>query len=93
DIVPFVIVSGHYPPRVRGVNKRGMNRAGLNAEQQERILDAYKRLYRKGGTLLANAQELARQDGLDDNVRAMIEAIFRSTQHRFGRYRESMRHE
>jgi UDP-N-acetylglucosamine acyltransferase len=93
DIVPFVIVSGHYPPRVRGVNKRGMNRAGLNEEQQERIFDAYKRLYRKSGTLLANAQELAQQDGLDDNVRAMIEAIFRSTHHRFGRYRESMRHE
>jgi UDP-N-acetylglucosamine acyltransferase len=91
DIVPFVIVSGHYPPRVRGVNKRGMNRAGLNAEQQERILDAYKRLYRKSGTLLANAKELAEQDGLDENVRAMIEAIFRSTEHRFGRYRESLR--
>lgn len=93
DIVPFVIVSGHYPPRVRGINKRGMNRAGLNEEQQERILDAYKRLYRKSGTLLANAKELAEQDGLDDNVRAMIDAIFKSTQHRFGRYRESARHD
>jgi len=91
DIVPFVIVSGHYPPRVRGVNKRGMNRAGLNAEQQERILDAYKRLYRQGSTLLANAKELARQDGLDENVRAMVDAIFRSTEQRFGRYRESLR--
>jgi UDP-N-acetylglucosamine acyltransferase len=93
DVAPFVIVSGHYPPRVRGVNKRGMNRAGLNEEQQERILDAYKRLYRKNGTLLANARELAEQDGLDENVRAMVDAIFQSTQHRFGRYRESMRHE
>lgn len=93
DIVPFVIVSGHYPPRVRGVNKRGMNRAGLNPEQQERIFDAYKQLYRQGSTLLANAKELAEQDGLDENVRAMIEAIFRSTEHRFGRYRETLRTE
>ena len=91
DVAPFLIVSGHYPPRVRGVNKRGMNRAGLDKEQQVRILDAYKRLYRQGSTLLANAKELSEQDGLDENVRAMVEAIFRSTQHRFGRYRESLR--
>ncbi|OHB67412.1 MAG: acyl-[acyl-carrier-protein]--UDP-N-acetylglucosamine O-acyltransferase [Planctomycetes bacterium RBG_13_62_9] len=93
DVPPFLIVSGHYPPRVRGVNKRGMLRAGLNEQQQEQIYDAYKRLYRhsSGSTLLASAQELAQQDGLDENVRAMVEAIFRSTQHRFGRYRESLR--
>ncbi len=30
DVPPFLIVSGHYPPRVRGVNKRGMARAGLS---------------------------------------------------------------
>ena len=30
DIPPFLTVSGHYPPRVRGVNKRGLNRAGLS---------------------------------------------------------------
>lgn len=91
DVVPFVMVSGHYPPRVRGINKRGMNRAGLDVEQQGRILDAYKRLYRHRGTLLANARELAEQDGLDENVRAMVDAIFRSTEHRFGRYRETLR--
>jgi UDP-N-acetylglucosamine acyltransferase len=91
DVVPFVIVSGHYPPRVRGINKRGMNRAGLNEQQQEKILDAYKSLYRQGGTLLANAKELAERNGLDENVRAMVEAVFHSTEHRFGRYRESLR--
>jgi len=93
DVAPFLTVGGHYPPRIRGVNKRGMNRAGLSEEQQTRIYDAYKRLYRKGGTLLANAQQLAEEDGLDDNVRAMVDAIFKSTQHRFGRYRESHRTE
>ncbi len=91
DVPPFLIVSGHYPPRVRGVNKRGMLRAGLNEEQQELITEAYKRLYRQGSTLLANARELAQWNGLDENVRDMVEAIFRSNQHRFGRYRESLR--
>lgn len=91
DVPPFLIVSGHYPPRVRGVNKRGMVRAGLTEDQQERIVEAYKRLYRRGSTLLAGARELAAEDGLDENVRDMVEAIFRSNQHRFGRYRESLR--
>jgi len=93
DVPPFLIISGHYPPRVRGVNKRGMNRAGLNEEQQEHIFEAYKRLYRQGSTLLNNAKELAAQDGLDENVRDMIDAIFKSNEHRFGRYRETLRTE
>lgn len=91
DVPPFLIVSGHYPPRVRGVNKRGMLRAGLSAPQQENIHEAYRKLYRQGGALLGNAQELARLDGLDENVRAMIESICNSSQHKFGRYRESQR--
>jgi UDP-N-acetylglucosamine acyltransferase len=91
DVPPFLIVSGHYPPRVRGVNKRGLLRAGLDEPQQERIHEAYHRLYRQGGALLANAEALAHEDGLDENVRAMVDAIFKSHQHKFGRYRESLR--
>jgi len=41
DIPPFLIVSGHYPPEVRGVNKRGLKRAGLSEQQQKAIYDAY----------------------------------------------------
>ena len=91
DVPPFLIASGHYPQRVRGVNKRGMVRAGLTEEQQERIMEAYKRLYRQGGALLEHAKELAQEDGLDANVRDILEAIFRSNEHRFGRYRETHR--
>jgi UDP-N-acetylglucosamine acyltransferase len=91
DIPPFLIVSGHYPPTIRGVNKRGLLRAGLSQEQQDHIYEAYLKLYRRGGTLLANARELAEQDGLDENVRDMLQSIFRSTEHRFGRYLESLR--
>lgn len=91
DVPPFLIVSGHYPPRVRGVNKRGLSRAGLSEPQQEHIHEAYRKLYRQGGALLSNAQELARLDGLDENVRSMIDAICKSHQHKFGRYLESQR--
>jgi UDP-N-acetylglucosamine acyltransferase len=91
DVPPFLIVSGQHPPRVRGVNKRGLKRAGLSDEQQERINAAYRQLYRQGGTLLSNAKALAGQNGLDENVRALVDNIFRSCQHRFGRYREVLR--
>lgn len=91
DVPPFLTVSGHYPPKVRNVNKRGLDRAGLNEQQQERIFDAYKKLYRQEGTLLENAKALANEDGLDENVRAMIDSIKKSSKHKFGRYLETLR--
>jgi len=92
DIPPFLIVSGHYPPRVRGVNKRGLIRAGLSEQQQGKIFKAYDKLYRRGGALLENAKALAQEDGLDENVRAMIDMITKSSEQRFGRYLEKFRH-
>jgi UDP-N-acetylglucosamine acyltransferase len=92
DIPPFLIVSGHYPPMIRGVNKRGMVRAGLSDQQQAKVTEAYKRLYRRGGTLQENVKDLEQEDGLDENVQAIIDTINRSSQHRFGRYLEMSRH-
>jgi UDP-N-acetylglucosamine acyltransferase len=91
DVPPFLTVSGHYPPKVRNVNKRGLDRAGLSEQQQERIFGAYKKLYRQEGTLLENAKALATEDGLDENVRAMIDSISKSSEHKFGRYLEKFR--
>lgn len=92
DVPPFLIVSGHYPPRVRGVNKRGMSRAGLSEQSQKKVIEAYKKLYRRGGVLAENAKAMAREDGLDENVKAILDVITKSGQHRFGRYLESFRH-
>ncbi len=91
DVVPFLVISGHYPPRIRGVNKRGLVRAGFSEQQQQQIIEAYKKLYRQEGTLLENAKALAQEDGLDENVQAMIDAITRSSEHQFGRYLEKFR--
>jgi UDP-N-acetylglucosamine acyltransferase len=92
DVPPFLIVSGHYPPTIRGVNKRGLIRAGLDNQQQQAISDAYKRLYRDDKTsLLKKAKEMAAEEGHDQNVRDMLEAIIRSSEHRFGRYLETLR--
>ncbi len=92
DVPPFLTVSGHYPPTIRGVNKRGLNRAGMSEEQQQRIFDAYKKLYRQESTLLENATALSMEDGLDENVRAMVDTIIKSSKQRFGRYLENFRH-
>ena len=91
DVPPFMSVSGHYPPVIRGVNKRGMQRAGLSQQQQECVFEAYKRLYRQGGTLLANARALAKEDEVDENVRAILDSITKSCKHRYGRYLETLR--
>jgi UDP-N-acetylglucosamine acyltransferase len=91
DIPPFLTISGHYPPRVRGVNKRGLDRAGLNEQQQDRIFEAYKRLYRQSGSLLENAKALAQENGLDENVQAIIDSITKSSKHQYGRYLETFR--
>ncbi len=91
DVTPFTIVSGHYPPEVRGVNKRGLARAGLSEQQQENIIEAYKRLYRNGQPLLETATEMAAEQDHDENVRAMVDTIINSSKHRFGRYLETFR--
>ena len=92
DVPPFLIVSGHYPPEVRGVNKRGLKRAGLTEKQQQAIYDAYKRLYRdKNMPLLQKAKQMVGESGLDENVRDMLNAIIKSNEHRFGRYLETLR--
>jgi len=91
DIPPFLIVSGHYPPEIRGVNKRGLERAGLSEQQQQKIFEAYRKLYRQGGSLVENAKALAREDGLEKEVRTMVDMIIKSGEQRFGRYLEKFR--
>jgi UDP-N-acetylglucosamine acyltransferase len=91
DVTPFTIVSGHYPPEVRGVNKRGLARAGLAEQQQENIIGAYRRLYRNGQPLLETAKQMAAEQDHDRNVRAMVDSIINSSKHRFGRYLETFR--
>ena len=63
----------------------------LNEKEKENISQAYRKLYRAGGALLENAKALAYEDGLDENVKAMIKSITQSSEHRFGRYRELSR--
>jgi len=93
DTPPFMIISGHYPPKVRGVNKRGLVRAGLDEDAQKAVMKAYRRLYRKNkGSLLGEAEAMAAEGGLDEYVQAIVDVIINSSKHRFGRYLELFRH-
>jgi len=93
DVPPFLVVSGNYPMRVRGVNGRGLRRAGFSETQQAAICRAYHQLYRcRQGSLLERARRMEQEDHWDENVRAMVENIKRSSQHRFGRHLELHRH-
>jgi UDP-N-acetylglucosamine acyltransferase len=91
DIPPFVIVSGHYPPEVRSINKRGLSRAGLTEQQQEAIVSAFKKIYKGNGIFIDRVKALAAEEELDENVSAMVDAILRSNEHRFGRHLELFR--
>lgn len=90
DVPPFVIISGHYPPEVRAINKRGLGRAGISEEQGEVINDAFKKLFKKDGVLLEKAKAL-NEETTDDNVKEMCETIINSSKHRFGRHLELFR--
>ena len=92
DVPPFVIINDHYPLRVRSINERGLQRAGFSKSQQQAIFKAFKKLYRNEEPLLENAKSMAAEEGLDENVREMADAIIKSSQHRFGRYLEQFRH-
>lgn len=91
DVPPFMTISGHYPPLVRNINKRGMIRAGLSDADQKAVLDAFKRLYRNGEPLLENAKSLA-DEADNEQVQTVVDAILKSSEHRFGRYLEQFRH-
>ena len=91
DVPPFVIISGHYPPEIRSINKRGLGRAGLSDKEQSEIFKAFKKLYRGDGVFLDRVTALSSEEGLDENVRYMVDSIIRSSKHRFGRHLELYR--
>ncbi len=91
DVPPYLTVGGNYPSRVRGINDRGVQRAGLGDAGLKSLQKAQRQLYRNGGSLIENAKHLEAQEGLDPAVREITGFISRSATHRFGRYLELFR--
>ena len=93
DVPPFVRVAGVYPFKVRGLNTIGLQRAGFSPESIEALDEAYRRLYRRRrGSIAQVLEEMLSLDGLDENVKYLLEFLQRSFQHRLGRYQELFRH-
>jgi len=57
DVLPFFITDGN-PPRVRGINSVGLQRAGFSTEARRALKDAYQRLFRSALTLEEAVREL-----------------------------------
>lgn len=91
DVPPFVIVSGHYPLQIRAINKRGLVRAGLTQDEQDKVFEAYKFIWRNDSPVMERVKELSRQKTLSEPVREMVDSLLNSSKHRFGRHLELYR--
>lgn len=64
DVPPYLTVAGN-PARARGLNKEGLKRHGFPDATQKALQQAYRALYRSGGSrdeLLEKLRQQARQD-------------------------------
>jgi UDP-N-acetylglucosamine acyltransferase len=81
DVLPFFITDGN-PPRVRGVNSVGLQRAGFSAESRSALKGAYRILFRTK-TPLEKALNQLESYG-DENVAHLVNFI-RSSRRGFTR--------
>ena len=58
DVPPYLMVSG-YPAKPHGINKEGLRRRGISAEDIQAVHQAYKTVYRRGLRLVEAREALA----------------------------------
>lgn len=96
DVPPFMFVEGN-PSRVRGVNSVGLKRHGFPEATEERLKDAWRRIYKKSsqpngvGDSTQGLASLEAEYRDDWAVQALVLAIRRSSDGIYGRYREALR--
>jgi len=99
DVPPFMIVVGARgsSPRVRYINRVGLQRCGFTEEQIQALKVAQMRLFslsarRSGRPILQTIAEMKADGALDANVEYLLDFLIRSFEHgRNGRYLESLR--
>ena len=93
DIPPFVRAAGVRPCQIRGLNVVGLQRAGFSEDSIKALKNAYRCLYqrREGKSIVAVVEKMLCEDGLDENVKYLLESLQRSSQHRMMRYLELSR--
>jgi UDP-N-acetylglucosamine acyltransferase len=91
DIHPFTVVEGH-PARIRGVNKVGMQRAGIAAASIERVEEAVKRLFTHKREDARDAMARLERDHADEPLVFEVLASVRASEAgRQGRAAEPLR--
>jgi UDP-N-acetylglucosamine acyltransferase len=99
DVPPFMIVVGARgsSPRVRYINRVGLQRAGMTGEQIQALKIAQMKLFslaaRRSGRPMLKTIAMMRENGpIDPNVDYLLDFLVRSFEHgRNGRYLESLR--
>lgn len=78
DLPPFLLANG-VPARVRGLNRVGLQRAGISQEEIERLRGALRILYRMGLTTRRAVDRIATDIG-DDGVVGELLAFLRENE-------------
>jgi UDP-N-acetylglucosamine acyltransferase len=89
DVPPFCKVDG--ADLVRGLNKKGLERAGYNQADIDALDEAYRRLFAKKKPMALAMAEFDLQNGINPYVKQMIEFLQRRSIGKHGRYLETLR--
>jgi UDP-N-acetylglucosamine acyltransferase len=89
DVPPFCKVDG--ADIVRGLNKKGLERAGYSPADIEALDEAYRRLFAKRKPMALAMAEFDLQNGVNPYVKQVIEFLQRRSIGKHGRYLETLR--
>ncbi|HEX2970797.1 MAG TPA: acyl-ACP--UDP-N-acetylglucosamine O-acyltransferase [Tepidisphaeraceae bacterium] len=89
DVPPFVKVDGS--DEVRGLNKVGLERAGMAAADIDAIDEAIRRLFYRDKPFSTALAEFDTLNGLNRHVKHLVEFLRRRDLGKYGRYLESHR--
>jgi UDP-N-acetylglucosamine acyltransferase len=92
DVPPYMMVDGD-GGIVRNLNVVGLQRAGVSDEDIRALRDAFKRIYRSGGSRQTAVDEMLAEEPENPRVRKLLEHLARTAGGLKGRYRESLRDE
>lgn len=78
DVLPYMMVFGN-PPRIRGLNKVGLKRRGMEKQTLSVLDKAYKIIYRQGNTADRAVSLLKELVETDEAVSALIKGLLHSS--------------
>jgi len=90
DVPPYLKVDG--ADEVRGLNKVGLQRAGIAADDIAALDEACRRLFYRDKPFSIALAEFELEDGLNPHVKRMVQFLRKRDQGKYGRYLESLRH-